>query len=44
MPVGPYFRIGYAVLLLFLIIYLGTLIDFFVGFVAITVKNLVSAY
>ncbi|MGM0746754.1 AI-2E family transporter [Bacillus atrophaeus] len=28
MPVGKYFKIGYGILLLFLIIYLGTLIDF----------------
>ena len=40
MPVGPYFRIGYAVLLLFLIIYLGTLIDFLFQPVVITVKTL----
>lgn len=40
MPVGPYFKIGYAVLLLFLIIYLGTLIDFLFQPVVITVKTL----
>lgn len=40
MPQGKYFRIGYAIIIIFLIIYLGTLIDFIFRPIVVLVQTL----